>query len=108
VVAMADLVHVPALQAGDSVSYDNRGQFLHFHNLGADLTVIGKLTVRADQIEWWAAESILTSVGGYAEKLTHISEGQLIREVWHDPAVVVGLPAHEYPHPDAAAPEEIV
>lgn len=97
VVAMADLVHVPALAPGDSVSYDNRGQFLHFHAAGADLTVKGVLRVRADSIEWLAEESILISVGGYAEKLTHVSEGQLIQEIWHDPAIVTAIPDHHYP-----------
>lgn len=101
VVAMADLAHRPPLQEGDSVSYDNRGQMLLFHAGGADLVVKGMLRVHADDIEWLVSHSILTSIGGYAEKLTHVSEGQLIHEIWHQPVVVIEIPDHTYPHPEA-------
>lgn len=96
-VAMADLIHVPALAEGDACTYDNRGQMLHFFPGGAALVVQGKLTVQADDIEWLATNSILTSIGGYAEKLTHVSEGQLVRDVWHQPATVIDQPDHGYP-----------
>ena len=97
-VAMADLAHVPDLAEGDSVSYDNRGQMLHFHGGGATLVVKGILRVQAKDIEWLAEDSILTSIGGYAEKVSHVSEGQLVRDVWHQPAAVTDQPDQGYPY----------
>ncbi|GEM_PF-4684010 len=56
--------------------------------------------VYAEDIEHHATRSILRDVGGYAEKLTHVSEGQLIEEVWHDGAVVTSEPDHGYSPPE--------
>ncbi|MBX9635335.1 MAG: phage baseplate assembly protein [Magnetospirillum sp.] len=103
VISMGDVVHRPAMEAGDAVTYDNRGQRLQFHQGGADLVVVGKFRIFADNIEHHAAKSILTSVGGYATKLTHVSEGQLVSEIWNEPAIVTPQPDHHYPLP----PEEV-
>lgn len=100
VLMIVDTEHRPALAEGDSVVYDMRGQGLHFHEGGARLVVKGKLEIWADDIEEHAAVSRLVSVGGYAEKLTHVSEGQLISETWHDGAVVTPQPDHGYKLPE--------
>lgn len=100
VITVVDNRYRPTLALGDSVLYDLRGQGLHFHPGGARLVVKGKLEIWADDIEEHAAVSRLVSVGGYAEKLTHVSEGQLIAETWHTPAVVTSQPDHGYKLPE--------
>lgn len=87
---------------GDSVLYDHRGQRVHLGPEGIDIITPGRLRLIAEDIEIHAGTSLLRSVGGYADRMTHVSEGQLIAEIWNAPAVVTAEPDHHYPHP---APE---
>jgi phage gp45-like len=89
----------PDHQDGDSMVYDWHGNKIHLSAAGIDIDAPGKrIRLRTKDIELLAERSILTSIGGYAEKLTHVSEGNLVRDVWHVPAVVVDE-IHAYPKP---------
>lgn len=91
--------HRPAHEPMDSVIYDWHGNKVHLSAAGIDLDAPGKrIRLTCQDYELNATRSVLTSVGGYADKLTHVSEGNLVRDLWHDPAVVVDQ-IHSYPLP---------
>lgn len=94
------------LAAGEMADWTVFGHLAHWRADGSLVVTIpgdlvwsvgGKVVVTATDIEHHAATSILTDVGGYAEKLTHQGEADLLREIWHDPAVVTDAPDHTYP-----------
>lgn len=103
VIMVVDNQYRIELEEGDVALYDHRGQSVHLTKDGIDLTTAKRIRLRCQDYELHASRSVLTSVGGYADKLTHVSEGQLVSETWHEPAVVTALPDKHYKLPQGGA-----
>lgn len=81
---------------------DDLGQKVHLTRDGIDIVTTKRHRVFCEDYELHASRSYLINVGGYADKLTLVSEGQLISETWHTPAVVTAQPDHGYAYPSEA------
>jgi len=120
VIRIFDRRHFLGLEYGEVAIHDDLGQKVHLTRtgieavtsldglveVGGDLVVRagGKLLLEGEDVVIRGRRSVMRDVGGYAERLTLVSEGQLVSEVWQEPAVVTAVPDHGYPAPAEAAP----
>lgn len=109
-----------ALQYGEVAVHDDLGQRVHLTRTGivattpldATIEAAGNTTVKAgkqlllegEDVILRGRHSVMRDVGGYAERTTLISEGQLVDEIWHTPAIVTAEPDHTYPAPEEVPP----
>lgn len=98
-----DRRHRPAdLQPGEVMLFDDQGQRVYLTRDGIDVVTPKRYRVFCEDYEIHASRSYLLNVGGYAEKLTHVSEGQLLSEIWHSPAQVTAADDAGYKYPTPA------